>query len=112
MMISPIGNPEQAVANMLQRINALEQKSPQAQAGSRIAGQHSFANALKLAIDDVSNAQNQANAQAQSFALGKPDVALSDVMIDMQKASMKFQFAVQVRNKVVAAYQQIASMPI
>jgi flagellar hook-basal body complex protein FliE len=33
-------------------------------------------------------------------------------MIDMQKASIAFQATVQVRNRLVAAYQEIASMPV
>jgi len=33
-------------------------------------------------------------------------------MIDLQKASVSFQGVVQVRNKLVAAYQEIASMPV
>jgi flagellar hook-basal body complex protein FliE len=44
--------------------------------------------------------------------MGTGDVQLNDVMIDMQKASIGFQAAVQVRNKLVAAYQTIASMPL
>ena len=39
-------------------------------------------------------------------------VSLEDSMIAMQKASVTFQAAVQVRNKVVAAYQDIMNLPI
>jgi flagellar hook-basal body complex protein FliE len=37
-------------------------------------------------------------------------VALNDVMVDMQKANISFQMGLQVRNKVVAAYQEIMNM--
>ncbi|RYJ03898.1 MAG: flagellar hook-basal body complex protein FliE, partial [Acetobacteraceae bacterium] len=49
---------------------------------------------------------------AVAFERGAPDVALSDVMIDMQKAGIAFQTAVQVRNRLVSAYQEIAGMPV
>jgi flagellar hook-basal body complex protein FliE len=48
----------------------------------------------------------------QRFALGDTKVNLSDVMIASQKASVAIQTSVQVRNKVVAAYQSIMNMQI
>jgi flagellar hook-basal body complex protein FliE len=44
--------------------------------------------------------------------MGEPGISLNDVMIDLQKASVGFQATVQVRNRLVAAYQEIASMPV
>ena len=44
--------------------------------------------------------------------MGAPDVSLNDVMIDLQKASIGFQTAVPVRNKLVAAYKEISSMAV
>ncbi|MDR2226524.1 MAG: flagellar hook-basal body complex protein FliE, partial [Providencia sp.] len=32
--------------------------------------------------------------------------------VDMQKASLSLQMGIQVRNKLVAAYQEIMSMPV
>src|SRR5690606_3127740 len=71
-----------------------------------------FAAEFKAAVNRVSAAQNHANTQARHFELGTPGVTLNDVMIDMQKASLGFQSIVQVRNKLVSAYQTIASMPL
>jgi len=71
-----------------------------------------FATELRRSLQRVSTAQMQAHAKADAFELGAPDVSLNDVMIDMQKASLSFQTAVQVRNKLVAAYQEIASMQV
>ncbi|MES2934461.1 MAG: flagellar hook-basal body complex protein FliE, partial [Pseudomonadota bacterium] len=39
-------------------------------------------------------------------------VNLSDVMISMQKASISFQATVQVRNKLVSAYQEMMNMQV
>jgi flagellar hook-basal body complex protein FliE len=39
-------------------------------------------------------------------------VSLSDTMIAMQKANIEFQTTVQVRNKMVAAYNDIMNMQV
>lgn len=71
-----------------------------------------FAAELARSLKRVSQAQNMANTQAQAFEMGVPGVALNDVMIDLQKASIAFQTSVQVRNRLVAAYQEIANMAV
>ncbi|MBU4610483.1 flagellar hook-basal body complex protein FliE [Achromobacter sp. GG226] len=71
-----------------------------------------FAQELQRSLAKVSQAQEASYAKAQSFELGEPGVALSDVMIDMQKAGIAFQTALQVRNRLVSAYQEVASMPV
>lgn len=75
-------------------------------------GGASFAEALERSLARVSAVQENAHLKAQAFELGEPGVSLNDVMIDMQKANIAFQTAVQVRNRLVAAYQEIASMPV
>ena len=70
----------------------------------------SFSGALKQSLARISEAQNKAFGQAQDFELGKPGVALNDVMVDLQKANIGFQMGVQVRNKFVAAYQEVMNM--
>lgn len=69
-----------------------------------------FAAELKRSIDNISGAQGKAYGQAEDFELGKPGVALNDVMVDLQKANIAFQTGVQVRNRLVSAYQEIMSM--
>jgi flagellar hook-basal body complex protein FliE len=71
-----------------------------------------FADALKNTINQVSEAQNAASAKGKAFAMGDDSVNLSDVMVSMQKASIAFQATVQVRNKVVSAYQEIMNMQV
>ena len=71
-----------------------------------------FAAELQRSIRRVSGAQQAAAAQAKAFELGEPGISLNDVMIDIQKASLGFQASVQVRNRLVAAYQEIASMAV
>lgn len=43
---------------------------------------------------------------------GEPGIALNDVMTDMQKASVSMQMGIQVRNKLVSAYQEVMSMQV
>ena len=69
-----------------------------------------FAGELKKSLERISGAQAQAYGQAEAFEMGKPGVALNDVMVDLQKANIGFQTGVQVRNKLVAAYQEIMNM--
>ena len=66
----------------------------------------------RAALDRISDTQTAARTQAEKFTLGEPGVALNDVMTDMQKASVSMQMGIQVRNKLVAAYQEVMSMQV
>jgi flagellar hook-basal body complex protein FliE len=72
----------------------------------------SFSDALKASIQNVSNAQVQADDMGKRFTAGDDSVSLSDTMIAMQKASISFQASVQVRNKLVSAYHDIMNMQV
>lgn len=72
----------------------------------------SFASELKAAIGKISDTQQAARKQAQDFEMGVPGISLNDVMVDLQKSSVSLQLGVQVRNKLVAAYQDIMNMPV
>jgi flagellar hook-basal body complex protein FliE len=56
--------------------------------------------------------QQAATGEAQAFQAGKPGVALYDVMIDTQEASLAFQMGVQVRNRLVNAYKEVMNMQV
>ena len=71
-----------------------------------------FGNTLKSALDSVNQSQQRAEQLGKSFALGDDSVSLSDVMIAGQKANLSFQATLQVRNKLVSAYQDIMNMQI
>ncbi|EGT3571798.1 flagellar hook-basal body complex protein FliE [Citrobacter amalonaticus] len=72
----------------------------------------SFAGQLHAALDRISDTQTAARVQAEKFTLGEPGIALNDVMTDMQKASVSMQMGIQVRNKLVSAYQEVMSMQV
>ncbi len=75
-------------------------------------GATDFASVLKSSLDSVAQVQNHAEAMQRAFVMGDDKVSLSDVMIDMQKANISFQTTVQVRNKVIAAYNDIMNMQV
>ncbi len=72
----------------------------------------SFADALKNSIDQVNKVQNDAQQLGNRFIQGDDKISLSDVMISTQKANISLQASVQVRNKLVAAYNDIMNMQV
>lgn len=72
----------------------------------------SFSAVLKSGLDQVNAAQQTARAAATAFEQGKPGADLAQTMLEMQKASISFRAAVEVRNKLVSAYQEIMNMPV
>lgn len=72
----------------------------------------SFASVMKQGLDAVNATQSQSAALATRFERGDPGVELSQVMLESQKASVAFRATVEVRNRLVSAYQEIMNMPI
>jgi flagellar hook-basal body complex protein FliE len=100
-----------SIESVLQQMRVLAQSSGMSAAAGPEAASGGFAGELKKSLDRISDTQQNAYSQAEAFELGKPGVALNDVMVDMQKANIGFQMGLQVRNRVVAAYQEIMNMP-
>lgn len=71
----------------------------------------SFSELLSDAINGVDGAMKTSNAKVQDFVAGKNN-NVSDVMISMQRAKLSFDLMVEVRNKVVDAYQEVSRMQI
>lgn len=75
-------------------------------------GKVDFADVLKSSLDGVAQAQSKAEAMQKAFVLGDNSVSLSDTMIAAQKAGINLQTTIQVRNKVVQAYNDIMNMQV
>lgn len=71
-----------------------------------------FSQALKTTLDEVNATQVNAENLGDRFVAGDENVNLSDVMIAVQKANISMQATIQVRNKLVSAYQDIMNMSI
>ena len=76
------------------------------------AGAVDFHAVLKSSLDQVNQVQQQSRQLAQRFEMGDSTVSLSDAMISLQKSSIAMQQTVQVRNKLVEAYQSIMAMGV
>lgn len=72
----------------------------------------SFSDALKNSLDQVNQMQKTSEQMGKNFAMGDDSVSLSDMMIAGQKANIAFQATVQVRNKLVSAYQDMMNMQV
>jgi len=71
-----------------------------------------FSGLMKSAIDQVNETQQAAGKLKTAFEMGDPNVSLADTMIASQKASVAFQATLQVRNKLVAAYEEVMRMSV
>lgn len=77
-----------------------------------VPNDNNFLTELRTALDSISQTQIQANNEAKAFEMGEPNISLNEVMVNMQKSSVSLQFGIQVRNKLVAAYQEIMNMNV
>ena len=65
----------------------------------------SFGNMLTEAIQQVNDVEKSSQGELQKFLSNESD--LHSVMISLEKADLSFQTMMQVRNKIVSAYQEI-----
>jgi flagellar hook-basal body complex protein FliE len=100
-----------AIESVLQQMRATALQSGIAPPATPAVESGGFAAELKRSLANISGAQQQAYGQAEAFELGKPGVALNDVMVDLQKANVAFQTGLQVRNRLVSAYQEVMNLP-
>jgi flagellar hook-basal body complex protein FliE len=70
-----------------------------------------FGSALSGALQELSKTQQSADAQSQALALGKT-TDIAGVAMEVERANLAMQLAVQVRNKAVDAYHEIFRMQI
>jgi flagellar hook-basal body complex protein FliE len=93
------------------RATLIDQRSPMSPASGQ-AGASSdgvFSGMLQAAQQQI-NATDTAASQAVTGLLSGQGVEVHDAMIATEKADLTFQLALQVRNKAVAAYQQMMGM--
>ena len=70
-----------------------------------------FQSVLNGAIQTIESANKDAGVAVQKFLTGENE-ELHTAALAVQKATMTFDLGMQVRNKVVDAYQQIMQMPM
>jgi flagellar hook-basal body complex protein FliE len=69
----------------------------------------SFSGVLKDALGALDGNQSDVDAKVRNMLLGDGE-ELHSTMLAVEKASLSFELMMQVRNKVVNAYQEIARL--
>lgn len=95
-------------SQVLQQVHAPAAPAASAPAEGPAGG---FAGALKSALDSVNGAQNRADQLTEAYEKGQvTDIA--KVMLARQEAGVGFEATLQVRNKLLSAYQDIMRMGV
>lgn len=96
-------------SQLLQQLHAPAGPAAPADAPAAPAGQ--FTDALKSALDQVKDSQGKAEALTDGYQRGEvTDVA--KVMLARQEAGIAFEATLQVRNRLLSAYQDIMRMGV
>lgn len=90
------------------KLQVPELRLPQSRESDKGTG---FGDILKDAISTVNELQKQSDHEIQKLMTGESQ-DLHTTVIAMQKADLSFQMMMQVRNKIVQAYQEIMRMQI
>lgn len=94
-------------SQVLQQLKAGEETAPTQ--GTGPAG--GFADNLVSALDKVSDSQSRAEALSTGYEKGEvTDIA--KVMLARQEAGLAFEATLQVRNRLLSAYQEIMRMGV
>jgi flagellar hook-basal body complex protein FliE len=107
----PIGNTANTLIGELERMRALA-KNESASLPVPVNPEDSFSVLLRKQFDGVNSSQQHAAKLAELFEIGDENVSLVDVMIAGQKSRVAFSALVEVRNKMLSAYQEIMNMQV
>lgn len=72
----------------------------------------SFTDFLKDSLSEVNNLQKTGDEMSVRFAGGDPQVDIHDLMLALEEASIAKQLTIEIRNKLVEAYQEIMRMQV
>lgn len=81
------------------------------EAASGVASKDSFKNLLIESLQQVNSMQANADSAVQQLLTGE-DVNPAEVLTSLQKADLSFRMVMQIRNKLLAAYQEIKEVRI
>jgi len=102
-------NPDALLAQMRAMAQAAQSNSPVPQ---ETATQSNFSELLQQSVEKVNSTQQEATRLADAFQKGDANVQMAEVMVAMQKSNVSFQAMLQIRNKLVNAYQEIMNMQV
>lgn len=78
---------------------------------NKTSSNSSFQDVLKTSLDKLNEKQVQADEITNDFVAGN-DVEVHEMLLSMEEAKMSMQLAIQVRNKVVEAVQELTRMQL
>jgi flagellar hook-basal body complex protein FliE len=84
---------------------------PQEAGPAHPAGENSFATMLGRMVSDINAQQNTATQTVSALQSGQ-NVPLHQAVLSMEEANVSFQLMVEVRNRLLEAYQEIMRMQI
>lgn len=73
---------------------------------------NNFIDCIKTALGEISDIQNNTQKEIEAFSLNNSRISLNDIMMNLQKSSISMEMAIQIRNKVVSAYQEIMNLQV
>lgn len=73
--------------------------------------ENGFVDILRGQLDQLIEMQNQAESMQQALVAGEAD-NFHEVLLTVQKADLALNFALELRNKVIEAYQEVSRMQI
>ena len=76
----------------------------------QVQSSESFGDVLGNALNEVNQLKNEADEAINNLAVGKQK-DIHQTMIDLEKADVAFQLLMQIRNKIIAAYETVMRMP-
>lgn len=91
-------------------LNRLREQLKQPDSAS--PGKGSFGEILKEAISQVNQLSNAADESIKSQLVSGESTDLHSTMIALEKAEISFQLMMQIRNKILQAYEEIIRMPM
>lgn len=105
-----------SVDQVLSQIRAIRHEASQRPQIDGAAGpaveKSGFGDLLAKSVQSVSEVQKNAAQLAESFERGDTNVSLAEVMVASQKADVSFTAMVEVRNKMIDAYQEVMRMSV
>lgn len=93
-------------------VNPSAGANPAGAAGSAAGAARGFGDTLREALEAVNRSQTDSDHLATEFQLGNPDVSVEQVMIAVNRANLAFQAAIQVRNRLVSAYNEVMNLQV
>ena len=110
-------NSQANIRSMLQTLRSYQAQASQLPsdaptvAGAPQAEKTNFSQMVSGALEHVNGLSVEADRLQSAYERGE-DLPLTDVVLGMQKSSIAFEATLQIRNKVLKAYEDVLNMPV